>query len=119
MSDSNLVVCKNCGNAKNQYEYEEYTYGCEAAAEHDWSHCNPLARALARVESSSAMGMEVDDYEDNADWQWFEVELTDHDTRGASEAAETSASHEGFSFVGCDVNEDGNVVIGFNRKKGE
>lgn len=87
----------------------------EATGEHDWSDDDPMSRALARI-SCGTFEAGIVDKADNAEWQWFEVHIGDHDEVGASEAITDDAQSEGFSFVGLGESAEG-ATLRFNRKK--
>ena len=119
------VVCENCAAEAGRRERPRVDAEVVCAGvggtepRHDWSDPTPLSRLVARVRSSS-YGLSIRETSDGTgEWRWAEVVLEDRDEVGASEAAQSVASREGFSFVGLAGREDGAVVLTFNRKVGD
>jgi hypothetical protein len=111
--ESDYVVCFNCGKARETSPNEVIEPPTELdETEHHWSEPNPLDRAIARATTGGRS--ELLRAEDNDDWQWFEVRVTDRDVEGTSESIAAAVRREGFSFVGLG-SDPGSMR--FNRQK--
>lgn len=113
------VVCKNCGAEETKNTAGKHSAdfdGCEKAPEgritHDWSHPNPVARLMAKVNSTD--GLTVTTHGDG-DWMWVEVLVDEgRDAVGNSEVLSNYVKQEGFDFSGIGNLENS---LRFNKKK--
>jgi len=122
--DEDCIVCSNCGAEtlpRDRAEADDRLVcaGFDGTHDaHDWSEPEPLPRLEARVDSSSYELSVRETSDRSGEWRWAEVTLEDRDETGASEAIQSIAATEGFSFVGVAGREDGDVVLTFNRDVG-
>ena len=49
-------------------------------------------------------------------WSWFDIEIIDHDTRGASEVLTMWAHSHGLKVCGMEINDDGNIETTIHGK---
>jgi hypothetical protein len=107
------IICRNCGRTTLTTVKEGYhPPTLPEEDEHNWSDPDPLDRAIAHATARDHC--ELLGAEDNDDWQWLEVRVTDHDVEGTSESVTDKLQQEGFSFVGLGSEPDS---MRFNRQK--